>query len=109
MEAGESANITQFREVETPMVTSIAEEAKHDVQKKISTGARAVNRLFLSVWFLLLPLICPSSDWIGLVILSQAFLVAVNLIRPASTLDPAAALPECAVLKINDGVGSGKG
>jgi hypothetical protein len=109
MEAGESANITQFREVETPMVTLIAEEAKHEVHKRISTGARAVNRLFLSVWFLLLPLIWPSSDWIGLVILSQAFLVAVNLIRPASKLDPAAALPECAVLNINDGVGSGKG
>jgi hypothetical protein len=51
-------------------------------RSKIDMGARAVNRLLWSIWFMLLPLIWPSSDWIGLVILSQAFFVAAKLIQP---------------------------
>ena len=102
----ESANGAESSEVET---SSIACEAENrDGHKKISTGVRSVNRLLLSLWFLLLPLIWPSSDWIGLIILSQAFFVAANLIR-APRSAPAATLNECAVLNINDGDGSGKG
>ena len=73
------------------------DDKHHVARKKIGTGARAINRLLLSLWFLLLPMIWPSSDWIGLVILSQAFFVAANLIRPGMTRSSAAASPEGAV------------
>lgn len=57
--------------------------AAHSVARsKIGEGARAVNRLVWSLWLLLLPLLWSSSDWIGLIILSQAFLVAAKLIQP---------------------------
>jgi hypothetical protein len=52
---------------------------------KIGMGARAVNRLLWSLWLLLLPLIWPSSDWIGLLILSQASFVAAKLIQPETS------------------------
>ena len=68
-----------LNEVEVPSLA--CEEEHREGHKEISTGARAVNRLLLSLWFLLLPLMWPSSDWMGLIILSQAFLVAANLIR----------------------------
>ena len=73
------------------------------------TGTRAVNRLLMSMWLLLLPMMWPSSDWIGLIILSQAFIVAANLIRPASTSTKNAALPEDVVSNMNDGEGSAEG
>ncbi len=81
----------ELSEVEVPSVA--CEEEHLDGHKKIRTGARAVNRLLLSLWFLLLPLMWPSSDRIGLIILSQAFLVAANLIR-APRSAPAEALHE---------------
>lgn len=108
--AKESANSGELSEMGVQVARSSAGEAEHrDARKRISAGARAVNRLLMSLWFLLVPLMWPSSDWIGLIILSQAFLVAANLIRPAFTLVPAAALPESAPLNINNGDGSGKG
>jgi len=73
------------------------------------TGTRAVNRLLMSLWLLLLPMMWPSSDWIGLIILSQAFFVAANLIRPAGTSAKNAALPEGVVSNMNDGEGSAEG
>ena len=78
-------------------------------RKEMRTGTRAVNRLLMSLWLLLLPMMWPSSDWIGLFILSQAFLVAANLIRPASTSTENAALSDAAVLNPNDGAGSAEG
>jgi len=87
--------------------------AKHDdhvaARKSIGKGTRAVNRLLLSLWVLLLPLVWPGSDWIGLIILSQALLVAANLIRPNTTNSSAAALPDGAVLKLNHGEESAEG
>ena len=50
---------------------------------EIRAGARAVNRLLWSLGLLLLPLVLPSSDWVGLMILSQAFFAAAKLIQPA--------------------------
>ena len=69
-----------------------AEAAAHSVaSSKIGEGARAVNRLWWSLWLLLLPLIWPSSDWVGLIIMSQAYFVAAKLIqRPAANTQPAA-------------------
>ena len=78
-------------------------------RKEMRTGTRAVNRLLMSVWLLLLPLMWPISDWIGLIILSQAFFVAANLIRPAGTSTKHAAIPESAVLLVNDGESSAEG
>jgi hypothetical protein len=57
--------------------------ARSVARSKIGEGARAVNRLVWSLWVLLLPLFWPSSDWVGLIILSQAFFVAAKLIQPA--------------------------
>ena len=70
---------------------------------KIAEGARAVNRLWWSLWLLLLPLIWPSSDWIGLIILSQAFFVAAKLIQPAITKTNSAASPVNAVMSMERG------
>jgi len=78
-------------------------------RKEMRTGTRAVNRLLMSLWLLLLPMMWPSSDWIGLIILSQAFFVASNLIRPAGTSAKNAALPEGVVSNMNDGEGSAEG
>lgn len=78
-------------------------------QKEMRTGTRAVNRLLMSLWLLMLPVMWPSSDWIGLIILSQVFLVAANLIRPAGTSAKNAALPEGVVSNMNDGEGSAEG
>ena len=79
------------------------------VRKSIGIGARAMTRLLLSMWFLLLPLIWPGSDWIGLIILSQVFLVAANLIRPANTIPRAAAAADGAVFNVNHGEESAEG
>ncbi len=67
---------------------------------KIGAGARAMNRLLLSLWFLLIPMVWPSSDWIGLIILSQAFFVAANLVRPATANSSAAVSLEGTVLNV---------
>jgi hypothetical protein len=48
----------------------------------LGIGARAVNRLLWSLWFMLLPLLWLSSDWIGLLIMSQALFVAAKLVQP---------------------------
>ena len=58
---------------------------------KIGLGVRAVNRLLWSLWLLLLPLIWPSTDWIGLLILAQASFVAAKLIQPVETSSAASA------------------
>jgi len=70
---------------------------------KIGDGARAVNRLWWSLWFLLLPLIWRSSDWIGLIILSQAFFVAAKLIQPAIAKSNSASSSVNAVMGIERG------
>jgi hypothetical protein len=46
---------------------------------------RAVSSLFCGVWFALLLLVWPSSDWIGLLVLSQALLAAAYLLKSSST------------------------
>ena len=80
-----------------------------DGHSKITRGARAMNRLLLSLWFLLIPMIWPSSDWIGLIVLSQAFFIAARLIRPAIANANSAVSPEGAVLDVNDGEGCAEG
>ncbi len=70
---------------------------------RIGEGARAVNRLLWSSWLLLLPLIWASSDWIGLLILSQAFFVAAKLIQPNIARTKPSASPAHAVLAIQEG------
>ena len=72
-------------------------------RSKIVEGARAVNRLWWSLWLLLLPLIWPSSDWIGLIILSQAFFVAAKLIQPTIEKTKSAASPVNAVMSMERG------
>jgi hypothetical protein len=69
----------------------------------ISEGARAVNRLVWSLWLLLLPLFWPSSDWVGLIILSQAFFVAAKLIQPAISKNKSAASSVNAVMGMERG------
>lgn len=70
---------------------------------KIGAGARAVNRLLWSLWFLLLPFIWPSSDWMGLIIMSQAFFVAAKLIQPATAKTESAASPVNVVIGMERG------
>jgi hypothetical protein len=70
---------------------------------KIGTGARAVNRLLWSLGLLLLPLLWPCSDWIGLLILSQAFFVAAKLIQPAIVETNSTASPATAVISMRHG------
>ena len=67
---------------------------------KIGTGARAVNRLLWSLC-LLLPL--ASSDWIGLLILSQAVFAAAKLIQPAVPEFNSAASPAPGVISMRQG------
>jgi hypothetical protein len=78
-------------------------------RSKIDTGARAVNRLLWSLGFLLVPLIYPSSDWIGLLILSQAFFVAVKLIQPAIAEASSATFPATQVISMKQGGDCGQG
>lgn len=75
----------------------------HVAHSKIAEGARAVSRLWWSLWLLLLPLIWPSSDWIGLIIVSQAFFVAAKLIQPAIAKTNSAASPVNAVMSMERG------
>ncbi len=72
-------------------------------RSKIGAGTRAVSRLWWSLWFLLLPLLWPSSDWVGLIILSQAFFVAAKLIRPTNTKANSASSPVSAVIGMEQG------
>jgi hypothetical protein len=51
----------------------------------IGAGTRIMNRLFLGIWISLLVAIWPSSDWIGLLVLSQALLAAARLLRNSAT------------------------
>jgi hypothetical protein len=78
-------------------------DVHHAAHSKIGVGARAINRLLWSLWFLLLPFVWPSSDWIGLLILSQAFFVAAKLLQPAVTNANSAASPANAVLTMEEG------
>jgi hypothetical protein len=96
------------RNVESPF--SLEETDKYEgtaansvARSKIGEGARAVNRLVWSLWLLLLPLFWPSSDWVGLIILSQAFFVAAKLIQPALSKTKSAASPVNAVMGIERG------
>lgn len=70
---------------------------------KISEGARAVNRLLWSFLLLLLPLIWNCSDWIGLLILSQALFVAAKLIQPSVARAKSSTSPAHGVLVIHEG------
>jgi hypothetical protein len=70
---------------------------------KIGAGTRAVNRLWWSLWFLLLPMLWPSSDWVGLIILSQALFVAAKLIKPTNAKTNSATLPDSAVIGLEQG------
>lgn len=70
---------------------------------RIGEGARAVNRLLSTFWLLLLPLIWASSDWVGLLILSQAFFIAAKLIQPNIAGAKPAASAAQAVLAIQEG------
>ncbi len=109
MTAEELASRSEFSDVGACASSSIAGQSDVAARNKIGTGARAVNRLLLSLWFLLLPMIWPSSDWIGLIILSQAIAVAANLIKPGVTPPAAAALPEGSVFTMDDGEESEEG
>ena len=71
--------------------------------KQIGAGARAVNRLLWSLWLLLIPLAWPSNDWIGLLILSQAFIAATKLIHPAIGETKSADSPSIAVIGMRQG------
>lgn len=53
-------------------------------QAAIASGARAMNRLLVSLWFWVLLVVWPSSDWIGLIVLSQALLAAAHLLKTSS-------------------------
>ena len=53
----------------------------------IGAGTRIMNRLFLGIWISLLVALWPSSDWIGLLVLSQALLAAARLLRNSVTSD----------------------
>lgn len=56
----------------------------------VSAGTRIMNRLFLGIWISLLVAIWPSSDWIGLLVLSQALFAAARLLRTSTSNDGAA-------------------
>src|SRR5579863_8842426 len=74
--------IPQFDGGEESAASEAVNHGDHsDAHSRMSEGSRAINRLLLSLWFLLIPMIWPGSDWIGLIILSQAFLVAAKLIQ----------------------------
>jgi hypothetical protein len=91
-------------------VDEAEDSALHSAARsKIGAGTRAVNRLWWSLWFLLLPLIWPSSDWVGLIILSQAFFVAAKLIQPAIAKTNSAASPVDAVMSMERGGDCAKG
>jgi hypothetical protein len=51
----------------------------------IGAGTRIMNRLFLGIWISLLVVLWPSSDWIGLLVLSQALLAAARLLRNSAS------------------------
>lgn len=72
-------------------------------RSRIGAGARAVNRLLWSFLLLLLPLIWNFSDWIGLLILSQAFFIAAKLIQPNVAKANSSASPAHAALAIQEG------
>jgi hypothetical protein len=78
-------------------------------RSKIGEGPRAVSRLWWSLWFLMLPLLWPSSDWVGLIILSQAFFVAAKLIQPSNAKTNSAASPVSAVIGMEQGEDCAKG
>jgi len=72
-------------------------------RSKIGAGTRAISRLWWSLWFLLLPLLWPSSDWVGLIILSQALCVAAKLIQPSKAKTNSAASPVSTVIGMEQG------
>jgi hypothetical protein len=59
----------------------------HVHRSVFKVGTRAVNRLFLSLWFALIWALWPSNDWICLVVVMQAFFASVRLLQ-APTLAP---------------------
>ena len=72
-------------------------------RSKIGAGTRAITRLWWSLWFLVLPLLWPSSDLVGLIILSQALFVAAKLIQPSNAKTNSAASPVSAVIGMERG------
>jgi hypothetical protein len=60
------------------------------VIERTGTGTRIMNRLFLGIWISLLLALWHSSDWIGLLVLSQALFAAARLIRSSDTNDGSA-------------------
>ncbi|HEX4756617.1 MAG TPA: hypothetical protein VH308_01505 [Terracidiphilus sp.] len=56
----------------------------------IGTGTRIMNRVFLGIWISLLLALWHSSDWIGLLVLSQALFAAARLLRSSTTNDGSA-------------------
>jgi len=102
--------IPQFDGDEESAASEAVNHGDHsDAHSRMSEGSRAINRLLLSLWFLLIPMIWPGSDWIGLIILSQAFLVAAKLIQPSVTNTSSAISPDGAVMNVNDEEGFGEG
>lgn len=69
----------------------------------IGAGARAIDRLLWSLWLSLLLVIWPSSDWIGLLILSQAFFVAAKLLQTSSVKTQPAASSSRALIGMEQG------
>lgn len=72
-------------------------ESSQDVGSSLASGAahlnagssggkffRVLQRLFCGLWISLFLVLWPSSDWIGLLVLSQALLAAAYLLKSSS-------------------------
>lgn len=73
----------------TLLATKQVEDSAARPAPRIS--ASTVSRLLCGLWFSLLLMVWPSSDWIGLLALSQALLAAACLLKSPS--DRAGATP----------------
>jgi hypothetical protein len=111
---------TQMNPDDLDRRSGIADEDEHEKRKedsaadsmersKIGAGTRAVSRLWWSLWFLLLPFLWPSSDWVGLIILSQAFFVAAKLIKPSNAKANSAGSPVSTVIGMERGEDCARG
>lgn len=63
----------------------IEDTARLDASSSSGAFWRAVPRISCCLSMLLLLLIWPSSDWIGLLVLSQALFAAAHLLKNSST------------------------
>lgn len=74
-----------------------------DDRRSAGTFLCLVRRLLCGLWISLLLVLWPSSDWIGLLVLSQALLAAAYLLKHSSERSMAKASSESGPMKLARG------